>query len=43
MIANGRTLSDFESNWADGEPSGGQNKDCAYMEKDLKYNMIMFL
>ena len=36
MIANGRTLSDFESDWADGEPSEGQNKDCAYMEKDLK-------
>ena len=37
MLASGKPLSDFESNWADGEPNDAQNMDCAYMESTLKY------
>lgn len=37
MLASGKPLSDFESNWADGEPNEATNMDCAYMESSLEY------
>ena len=34
-MADTDEVTDFESNWAAGEPSTEQNKDCAYMAVDV--------
>ena len=40
FIGGTKALSFFESDWADGEPDNGQNKDCAYMSKDAGLYII---
>ena len=42
FVGGSKRLSEFESNWAAGEPGDNQDKKCAFMSRDQEYaNYIM--